>query len=244
MPMSMISTLQKLSGIAQDIGHTSSSSINFNANLPVSIEVLRKVDPFRYSLKIGRKELTTKSHKELHEGQKYWANFSETKGGILTISNLWKQPDLFESDVFFLPNTFEELTSKNGFSYDAFKTFLVNHLADPATSQELFITYSYMLLALSKMIIHLPFLNNGKKLLIQFQHEMDEKLLFYIALEHLGPLRGLIHNNELFLEIMYEKSLMYLQKEQAKLGMITHLSLQKEISPLFDRSNVMLDIKG
>jgi len=240
----MISALQKFSGMAQDIGHTSSSNINFNANLPVNIEVLRKIDPLLYRLKIGRKELTTKSQKDLHEGEKYWANFSESNGGILTISHLWKQPDLFSSDVFFLSDTFEKLIPKNNFNYDAFKIFLVNHLADPTISKELFITYSYMLLALSKMIIHLPFLNNGKKLLIQFRQDKDAKFLFYIALEHLGPLCGFIEKNELFLEIMYEKSFLYLQKEQAKLGMITHLSLQKEIRPLFDRSDVMLDIKG
>ncbi len=240
----MISTLQKLSGLSQDIGHTSSSSINFNANLPVSIEVLRKIDPLRYRLKIGRKELVTKSQKSLEEGQKYWANFSETKGGILTISHLWRQPELFVSETFFMPQSFESFIQKNGFSYDSFKAFLINHLAEPTTSKELFITYSYMLLALSKMIIHLPFLHEGKKLLVQFHQEATEKFLFYIALEHLGPMKGYILNNELFLEVMYDKSFAYLQKEQAKLGMITHLSLQKEIKPLFDKSDVMLDIKG
>ena len=119
----MISTLQKLAGIGSDIGHTSSSNINFNANLPVSIEVLQQIDSVRYRLKIGRKELTTKSSKNLKEGEKYWANFSEGNGGVLTISNLWKQPKFFEQDAYFLPTSLEKLFESKNFSYTSFKKF-------------------------------------------------------------------------------------------------------------------------
>ncbi len=71
----MISTLQRLAGIHQDVVQGSSSSINFNANLPINVEVLKQLDSSRYRLKLGRKELTTKSHKPLREGEMYWGNF-------------------------------------------------------------------------------------------------------------------------------------------------------------------------
>jgi len=239
----MISTLQKLAGIGSDIGHTSSSGINFNANLPVTIAVLKQIDNVRYRLKIGRKELTTKSSNPLKEGEKYWANFAEGNGGILTISNLWKQPQLFEDDGYFLPTSFKEFFHSNDFSYTEFKAFLLKQLSSES-SKELFKLYAYMLLALSKGIIHLPFIHEGKKVMMQFQKQADASLLFYIAYEHLGPFYGNLGENELRMVAMYEKSLYYLQKESPKLGMITHFSMQKEIKPLFDLSDVALDVKG
>lgn len=239
----MISTLQKLTGIGSDIGHTSSSSINFNANLPVCIEVLKQIDAMRYRLKIGRKELTTKSGKNLKEGEKYWANFSEGKGGVLTISHLWKQPELFEDSTTFLPTTFHDFLDSHHFSYTEFRTFLLTQLQNE-TSKELFKRYAYMLLALSKAIVHLPLIYEGKKVMLQFQKQADASLLFYVAYEHLGPFSGLLSPHTLEMSAMYEKSLYYLEKESPKLGMITHFSLKKEIKPLFDLSDMALDIKG
>lgn len=240
----MISTLRKLAGLGSDIGHTSSSSINFNANLPVSIEVMKQIDPTRYRLKLGRKELTTKSGKNLKEGQKYWANFSEKQGGILTISSLYKQPQLFEKDEYFLPLDYEHFFDSKTFSYNDFKAFLLKQLSDDTLSKTLFKTLSYMLLALSKATIHLPLSYDGKKVMLQFQVQADETLLFYMALEHLGPLRGILSPTELHIATMYEKSFHYLQKESPKLGMITHITLQQEILPLFDLSDIVLDLKG
>ena len=239
----MISTLQKLAGIGTDIGHTSSSGINFNANLPVTIEVLKQIDAVRYRLKIGRKELTTKSSKNLKEGEKYWANFAEGNGGILTISNLWKQPQLFATDAYFLPTSLEAFFESKPFSYTQFKTFLVQQLTMDK-SKEVFQMYAYMLLALSKAVIHLPLIHKGKKVMLQFQKQADASLKFYIAYEHLGPFSGFLGDAELHIAAMYEKSLYYLQKESPKLGMITHFSAQKEIKPLFDLNDVALDIKG
>ena len=240
----MISTLQKLAGIGSDIGHTSSSTINFNANLPVSVEVLKQIDTMRYRLKIGRKELTTKSSRSLKEGQKYWANFSEGKGGVLTISHLYPQPQLFENDAYFLPFAGEALFGAEAFSYHAFRSFLVKELSTTLLSKDLFKIYANMFLALSKATIHLPLIVEGKKVMVQFQKRDETTLLFYIAFEHLGPLSGRITPTELHMMAMYEKSFHYLQKESPKLGMITHVSLQKEIVPLFDLSDMALDIKG
>lgn len=240
----MISTLQKLAGLGSDMGHTSSSSINFNANLPVSIEVIKQIDATRYRLKLGRKELTTKSSKNLKAGQKYWANFSEKQGGILTISSLFKQPQLFENEAYFLPLSYKDFFDTKAFSYGEFKAFLLKELSQESISKTLFQTLSYMLLALSKATIHLPFLSDGKKVLLQFQKQADETLVFYMALEHLGPLRGTLNQTKLHIATMYEKSFHYLQKESPKLGMITHITLQSEIAPLFDMSDMVLDLKG
>ena len=101
-----------------------------------------------------------------------------------------------------------------------------------------------MLLALTKATIHLPLLYNGKKVMFQFQKQTNDSLLFYCAFEHLGPISGILNQREVHIATMYDKSLHYLQKESPKLGMITHITLQAEITPLFDMSDMVLDLKG
>ena len=241
----MISTLGKLAGIGSEIAApTQSSSLSFNANLPVSLEVVRQIDAMRYCLKLGRKELTTRSSRPLKEGQKYWANFSEGKGGVLNISQLYRQPELFEQTAYFLPFSHEEIFNASLFGYTAFRSFLLEQLSDNALSKELFKTYSYMLLSLSKAVIHIPFFHQQKRVLVQFQKHTKGTIRFYIAHEHLGPLSGEMSNSELLLHVCYEKSFYYLNKESSKFGMITDLRIQKEIEPLFDLKNMALDIKG
>lgn len=240
----MISTLQKLAGLGNTIADNKASSINFNANLPITIEVLKQLGHERFKLKIGRKELTTKSQKNLKEGKKYWGNFFEGKGGILTISHLFAQPSLFSADFLDIP--FGTLISSN-FSLTSWKTFIIEHLAHDTTSKELFSILTPMLFAVNKSIVHLPLLNEGKKSLLQFTP--DEKYIkFYVALENLGPIEGALWmENEVLMAnicVMYEKSLHFLQKEVDKLGIITHLSSKREILPLYDFNDLLLDVKG
>lgn len=242
----MISTLQKLAGIGNTITDGRASSINFNANLPITIEVLKKLSSDRFQLKIGRKELTTKSQKNLKEGKKYWGNFFEGKGGILTISHLFSQPSIFQSDANFLDIPFHNIVSTN-FSLASHKALLIHYLSDDEMTKELFPILSYMLLALSKSIVHLPLLSEGKKSLLQFSPE-GKNIKFYIALENLGPIEGFITDEKGVLkaqiDVMYEKSLYFLEKEFNKLGIITHLSHKKEIHPLYDFNDILLDLKG
>jgi len=242
----MISTLQRLAGIGTNIVDHSASAINFNANLPITIEVLKQLGHDRFKLKLGRKELTTKSQKNLKEGKKYWGNFFQGKGGILTISNLYPQPSLFQSDDNFLPLSLDTLLTPH-FSMENWKAFLIHHLSDENTHKELFSALSIMLLALSKGIVHLPLFIKEKKMLLQFAGA-EKNITFYVAFENLGPIQGRLslsnHDVKAYLEVAYEKTLYFLQKEMHKLGIITELSLCNEIQPLFDSNDLLLDLKG
>ncbi len=239
----MISSLQKLVGIGSDIGRTSSSSVPFNAALPISVEVLRRIDVMRYRLKVGRKELTTKSHKTLKEGQTYWGNFFEGKGGVLTLSHLYPQPRLFQDEAYFLPLCLEGLFEGKNFSYTEFKTFLIEQLSDETLPKSSFQTYTSMLLALNKHVLHLPLLDKGKRVLLQIQMT-PSCLHFYIAFEHLGPLTGVIEADKLSMACMYENTFLTLKKEDTKVGIPMNLTLQTEITPLFDSNDLVLDLKG
>jgi len=239
----MISTLKRLAGIDSNIVDHSNTSINFNANLPINVTVLKQLDSARYRLKIGRKELTTKSQKPLREGEIYWGDFSQGQGGILTLSQLWKQPRLFQTKEHFLETGLEEIIREDAFSLLLFKEVLLGALLSKECSKLLFTTFSYMLLALTKGVVHLPFYNDNKRYLLQFIPQVDT-CLFYCAFENLGPMHGKISHDCLEIVCMYEKSLFFLEKELSKLGMIATLGLQKEIFPLFDADELSLDLKG
>jgi len=239
----MISTLKRLAGIGSDIAHHSTGAVNFNANLPINVTVLKQLDASRYRLKIGRKELTTKSHKPLREGEIYWGDFSQGQGGILTLSQLWKQPRLFQSHEHFLSATLEEIVGQSTFSLRVFKDVLLDTLLAKESSKLHFTSFSYMLQALTKGIVHLPLLNDNKRYLLQFMPQEDA-CFFYVAFENLGPLSGKITSESLEIYTMYEKSLYFLEKELSKLGMIATVGFQKEIFPLFDADELSLDLKG
>ena len=244
----MISTLQALAGISTKIIDTSKASINFNGNLPISIEVLKQLDLGRFKLKLGRKELTTKSHKNLIEGKKYWGNFFQGQGGILTISNLCIQPEVFQSYDSFLAEEDASFFEAMGQESEKFKDFLLHQLSESPLNKESFAIFSSMLLALKRGVVHLPFLKEGKKSLLQFRYVNQNSIEFYAAFENIGPIEGLLERAnakfELTLHAAYDKSLLYLQKELDKLDIITKLSLQPEIVPLYDTNDLTLDLKG
>ena len=129
------------------------------------------------------------------------------------------------------------------FSPRIFKEALLEAMLNKACEKTLFTTFSYMLLALSKGIVHLPLCYETRRYLLQWTLE-NETCSFYAAFENLGPIRGQIQQDSLVIESIYEKSLFFLEKELPKLDMIATLSLQKEIYPLFDTDKLSLNLKG
>ncbi len=239
----MIQTLQKLAGIHTHLTQTHTNDVNFNANLPINVEVIKQLDAMRYRLKVGRKELSTKSHKALREGENYWGDFSQGKGGILTLSHLYKQPLLFQKHPYFLEIPLHEVLNPKTFSMQAFKTLLIHTLSSEALSKEAFNALSYMLLALNKEVIHLPLRDSGKRTLLQFKAQ-ENGYRFYAAFENLGPIEGTITPSGIVLSALYEKSLYFLDKVFSKFDKIESITLRRDIAPLFDATELSLDLKG
>lgn len=247
----MISTLQKLTGLTPSITDKRATSINFNANLPITIEVLKQLEMNRYRLKLGRKELTTKSQKNLKEQGKYWGNFYEAKGGILTLSNLCPQPQMFHTLDSFLEEPMAETIFPLVGNQEHFKHFLLTQLSDERISKKYFGIFAYMLLALHQGVVHLPFLYGAKRSLLQFKYlasSQEPMIQFYGAFENLGPIEGVLKDVSshviLYLSVAYEKSLYYLQKEIEALGMEAEFCIKTEIAPLYDMRELLLDMKG
>jgi len=239
----MISTLQKLVGMHSHLTHAHQTDGNFNANLPINVEVVKQIDATRYRLKVGRKELTTKSTKGLREGENYWGDFSQAKGGILTLSHLYKQPLLFQQRAYFLDIALKEILIPSMFSINAFKALLIQTLSSDTLSKEAFSALSYMLLAVSKEVVHLPLLDSGKRTLLQFKAD-ESGYSFYAAFENLGPIEGTITPSGIAIRALYEKSLYFLDKVFSNLDKIESVTLQRDIMPLFDATELSLDLKG
>ncbi|MBE0495226.1 MAG: hypothetical protein IBX45_02320 [Campylobacterales bacterium] len=226
-------------------------TIRFNAALPISIEVLEKVGHGRYRLKVGHKEMTTRSHKELGVAQRYWGNFSESKEGILTISHLRLKPRVLQSDEGLLEMEsfdFLEMLLEAKEPSLVLKQWLLHELY-LTQSKSLFHTLSSMLLALHEGIIHLPLMIQERPFLIQWKENKnlnDSLVDFYLAYENLGALRGTLNlmKHTLTLEALFERTATFLKHHTQALPFALSLSPNDTLTPLWEGTHALLDVKG
>ncbi|MDX1809902.1 MAG: hypothetical protein R3331_10210 [Sulfurospirillaceae bacterium] len=244
----MINQVSKIINTSQRFD---SSNITFNTNLPMSITVLEKLYTNQYKLLLGRKELMAKSKNKLNVKKKYWGILKENKENILHISNLIQKPEIFNTDMEFLDiesKFFFKLLTEDKNPIKTIKKKIIDKMADTATTKEQFLTLSQILLAQSEGIFHFPVIIEDRKVLLQFNIHNDSSTYFYLALENLGPISGkmTLDNNipTLELGVLFEKSYDLLKKELENNTINTYISLKSEILPLFDSSEVLLDMKG
>ncbi len=234
----------------------------FNAILPVTVEVLQKSEPQKYDLKIGAKELSTKSAIDLEVGKKYWAVMGENmKTGTISLSKLLKNPAFFQKgkEPIFLPEVsarkmMEILSSKSPKAH--MKTIFLNHLGNAGSKQE-FMTLANMILALNENIFTMFLKHEQNRTLFQFKKRASQSqtssedgiIDFYAAFEHIGPLEGIVEIDDrirrLTLYLYYEQSLEFLKEELIHLDFETKVvHKQRVISPLYEPVSSLLDLKG
>ncbi|NPA81826.1 MAG: hypothetical protein GXO31_04395 [Epsilonproteobacteria bacterium] len=231
----------------------------FNATLPISIKVLKKMDLNKYVLQIGKKEVETKSLIPLKEGKSYWGDFKTSKGDVLQISNLLEKPS-FENKKPFLKNEFflglDDI--KNIFSKEkpkaAFKEHILHQMSSTSSKEE-FVQYANMLFALENGVFFIPIEDEKRRYFFQFKNKQKKGRVkkefttqFYASFENLGPIKGEVkligEAKKLTLYAYFEKSVSFLKKEIKNLEMDGEVFCSKNIAPLFDSSDRLLDIKG
>jgi hypothetical protein len=224
-------------------------TIRFNAALPIGIEVLETVGHRRYHLRVGHKEMTTRSIKELKPGERYWGNFSESKDGILTISHLRKKPKIMQRDEgFILLDSFDflEMFVASKTPSLVFKQWILEALYE-TEEKALFRTLSSMLLALHEGIVHLPLQVANRQILLQWKENQrlnDSWIHFYIAYENLGALGGVVSPHHLALESLFERTAYFLSQHKETLPLTLTISTNDTLLPLWEGESVLLDIKG
>ncbi len=262
-----LSELSRLSGIAELGKKIDSSSIKFNATLPVTIKIKEIIREKEFLLDIGnKKEIKTKSEIPLERGKKYWGVLKEhPKTKAIMISNLFKQPQILQQNskklqlplmnMDDLEHIFSEQKPK-----EVMKFTLLTKLANSNSRHE-FLSLSNMLQALNENVFSFILSQNSKEGVIQFRarrekkrankkdKESDVKIDFYAAFENLGPIQGVIElvgeERRLTLYIQYENSLEFLKKELNNLDLQTFLYKKEgNIYPLFEYQSSLLDLKG
>ena len=217
----------------------------FNSTLPLTIIVKKQLNPIRYLLQVGKKELETKSYTPLEVGAKYKAQINQTDSKI-EIKNLTKLPNIFNKFPDSIEYSIDDLLKDNPLeSNKKYKKFLLNHLANASTKEE-FLFYSQMLLAFNQEIKHL-FIKDEKKALIQIKHK-KRKIDFYAYFENLGAIGGEIYLiDEIYLNLMveFQNSLILIQKYTNELNGIRVTLTQEKIKPLFEISekDTLLNLK-
>jgi hypothetical protein len=223
----------------------------FNASLPIGIEVLDVLGNGRYKLKVGHKEMVTKSLKILKKSERYWGNLSESKDGILTINTLRKKPALMQNDsAFILVDSFDFLTLFLDANEPSLmlKNWLLEALAS-CEDKNTFNTLSSMLLALHEGTVHLPLKIDSQLLLLQWRENqnLNEALVnFYIAYDNLGAIKGEINIKKNFVdfESLFERTTIFLSQQLSNAPFRSQITTNDNLVPLWDGTQGLLDIKG
>jgi len=200
----------------------------FNENLPLKIEIKKKLDGYNYLIDLGnKKEIISKSFTKLKPG-KYFANIKET-GNNIKITNLKQIPEILS---FFEKTDIKEkhLT----------KEIILNHLANAANKTE-FIFFTNLLIALHQNIYH--YIDKEKKALIQYKYKKN-KIKFYALFNNLGEIEGEIYLNKIIIYSPFENSLNLIKEYSDNIAYEVITVLKKEIKPFFEFKENLLDLKA
>jgi len=222
--------ISKLGKVLKTLNRVSDVS-EFNSTLPVKIEVKKQLNPIRYLIKLGNREVETKSSLPLIIGKKYFAQIKENRTK-LQISNLREIPQILEM--------LEKINVK---STDKTQTFtkheILNTLANSSNKYE-FIFFTNMLLALEQNIHHL-IINQQKKALMQYKYT-KKRVKFYAIFNHLGEMEGEITSDTLTISSPYISTLQLIElyKDELDLKVVLY---KKDTKPLYNFSENLLNLK-
>ncbi|MDD6056572.1 MAG: hypothetical protein SOW25_00295 [Helicobacter sp.] len=252
----MIKQLSQLAQVQNALAK-SDKPTQFNAALPMKLEVMEKMQGIRYMIKVGNIAMETKSFKDLEIGGKYWALMSRTNSGQISLSNLIKQPNLLKDENMPLRlnlKNFAEFLQSGENPFESLKGFLSERLANAESKWE-FAFLSQMLLSLKQKVLTLPlkYDEEDKNALMQMRKRRikeQECLEFYCVFANLGATSGLLWDFKegvrLDISVMYKSVAKLLEANLENLAFIreANISVNSDISPLYDFSSSLLDIKG
>ena len=255
----MISQIAKIAKIETLLANLKTA--RFNSVLPVTIDVVEKSDKNQYLLKIGNRELSTKSAMALDVVSKYWGVMKDNPElNSPTLSQLLKKPKLLQMQrKNFLPELdstkLQELITKQNPKTEL-KAVLLERLSQSVSKNE-FMTLTNMIAALNENVFTMVLKEGNQSTMFQFKKRKksitdsseDAKVDFYAAFEHLGPVEGVISvvgdERKLSLSLFYEESLEFLKNELDQLDLEGFLyKKDKNIEPIYELSASLLDMRG
>jgi len=230
----------------------------FNAKLPMGLEVIKKNSTNSYELKLGNLVVTSKSQNELDVGKKYWAEVSKSSVGSIVISNLTKKPQFLQQKLPFFVDVeiFKKLITEEKEPTNIYKQLIAENMANSKTKED-FLFNGNILFGLNQNVFTIPIQLEHNKAIIQYKKRKKEQkeneqtqIDFYGAFNNLGQIDGEIFLTSdklsLNLGVEYQNSLKMLEQELEDLTIFDEVNiyLKKNIKELFEFKNSLLDIKG
>lgn len=249
----MLTHLTSVAKLAQ-ISQAQAGNVQFNATLPILLKVLSRSKTDEYLLRLGNITIKTKSQKELLINQNYWASMSKSSAGAIILSHLVRVPKIAQTlQKTPLKSLSQELLDffEKPKSLETYKEFLVEKFSQAPNHSEFYILGN-LLLSLYKGVISFVIAENGRKGILQMRVTKTKRqsLDFYAFYPNLGPIKGRIYLMEngvgVELSVIYESVKTILEKNQATLTRFEKINiyLTKNIEPLFEFEESLLDIKG
>lgn len=241
--------------------------IKYGSNIPLTMEVLERLDPLNYLLQMNGKKAFSESEKLLEPGMKYWGEVTHKRGEKLVIKNLIKQPAFFKEvqDNAFVDakKVLEAFSSNSKAPFEAkFKQEIINQMSACSDKDE-FQFLNQLLLSMENNVISIPLNYEDKSALFQYKYGMNKKkskkndelqsLDFYALFDTLGPMKGKIiyyeNSVSLSLEVNLEASRKFLIQNMGLSDVIENMDIsikviKSEIQPLYSfTQNNLLDVK-
>jgi hypothetical protein len=222
----------------------------FNNSLPVEVEVLKKVDYIRYLLKMGNKEMSTKSYKQLEIGSKYLAQLSHSKDGFIKLSNMKKLPNILQNQLA-ISVEFEIfksiLSDTNPISF--YKESIIEGLLVTQSKDE-FLFLTRLLLSLEQNILTIPFIHKKKSSIFQKKIHNSNIFEFYCSFSILGHMSGKVINNmnklslELNLEFASSKYILEEVLYQRNFFYDFNINVVEQIKPLYNLDDNLINLES
>jgi hypothetical protein len=241
--------------------------IKFGSKLPITMDILQRIDPSTYLLQMNGKKSFAESERNLDPGMKYWGEVTHKRGEKLVVKNLIKQPSFFNQirDYAYLDakKVLQSFSQNFGSSFQSkFKSEIISNMAN-SNSREEFLFLNQLLLSMEQNVISIPVTYQDRSGMFQYKYGKKEKrqngkeevrnLDFYAAFETLGAMKGKVvyFNKEasLNLEVNFEKTRDFLYRNIGVSDVVKEMDvsikiIKDEIQPLYSfTQNNILDIK-
>lgn len=218
----------------------------FNATLPILIQVLKKTKANHYLLLVGNKTLETKSLKELEVGGRYFALMKHSSMGNIMLSSLRSEPKVPQNLIELSLGEAEEILKRPS-KMRELGEYALDKLAQSKTREE-FLNWGFFLLGIQKNILSFWIGDAEKRTFLQIKAKKRE-IVFYAIFPHLGEMNGRIFSYKnslnLCLKVAYENVASFLHSMQRELIGIDelHINVEENISALFMPKEQLLDLK-
>ncbi len=192
----------------------------------VDIKILRKIDYKRYEIAVKKRKMVCVSHIDFDIGANYWGKIYKDRYGSITISNLKKEPKIFQSiqfDSFFMP--FSDILE----SLKEPKKYI--KIVKQQTHLQNITSFIY---CYDNGVLSFPLCIDNEIMLLQFKPNKNEnRIEYYFAFKNYGEFKGILDNNRTTIETNNSSFL-------KSLGAIETDS----VTPLCELEVSILNIKG